>query len=272
MTKTPWEQAHAAAAAAGVAVRPLATLEDCDRILDVMVATWGNQQLVPREMMRALGESGNVPYGAFDGDRMVGYVLDWAGVDEQGLHVHSHMLAALPDRRHGGVGYALKLAQRARALDQGIGIARWTFDPLVARNAYFNLAKLGAVADRFLRDFYGAMSDALNEGDRSDRLFVRWDLGRDPADPKILPPGLPTVLRMGERGRPEPGEGLGKAGGMIEVPTEHKDLKERHPEVAAAWRDAVADALDAGFAAGMEALGFDRSRSAYVLAPAGADV
>ena len=67
---------------------------------------------------------------------MIGYVLGWAGVDpDDGLHLHSHMLAALPDRRHRGVGYALKLAQRAQALDQGIDLVRWTFDPLVARNA-----------------------------------------------------------------------------------------------------------------------------------------
>ena len=96
---------------------------------------------------------------------MVGYVLGWAGVDpEDGLHVHSHMLAALPGRRHAGVGFALKLAQRAMALDQGIQVVRWTFDPLVARNAHFNMSKLGAQCDRFHRNFYGEMGDSLNAG------------------------------------------------------------------------------------------------------------
>jgi predicted GNAT superfamily acetyltransferase len=101
-------------------------------------------------MLRALAESGNVPYGAFAERDLIGYVLGWAGVDPaEGLHTHSHMLAAVPDRRHRGVGYALKLAQRAQALDQGIRFVRWTFDPLVARNAYFNLQKLDG--DRPLR-------------------------------------------------------------------------------------------------------------------------
>ena len=80
-------------------------------------ATWGGQR-IDREVIRALAASGNVCWGAFDGSELIGFVLGWAGVNEDGLHVHSHMLAALPDRRHRGVGYALKLAQRAQALER----------------------------------------------------------------------------------------------------------------------------------------------------------
>ena len=269
MTETPWDQAAAAAAAAGIELRPLTSIEDCDRIIDVMIATWGSHQLLPREVIRALGESGNVPYGAFDGDLMIGYVLDWAGVDEMGLHVHSHMLATLPDRRHKGVGYALKLAQRARALSQGIHVARWTFDPLVARNAHLNLMKLGAVADRFHRNFYGEMTDALNAGDRSDRLVVRWDLDGDPTRPKSLPGGdLPTVLRRAKGERPEVGDPPESRGATVEIPPEHGELKGVVPGSAAAWRDAAAEALAACFSIGLVAVGFDRDRSAYLFGPA----
>jgi predicted GNAT superfamily acetyltransferase len=268
LTEEPWERAHAAAAAAGVELRPLTSLEDCDRILDVMIATWGNHQLLPRETIRALGESGNVPWGAFDGDDLIGYVLDWVGVDAGGLHVHSHMLAAMPARRHRGIGYALKLAQRARALQQDLHVVRWTFDPLVARNAYLNLAKLGAIADRFARSFYGDMTDTLNEGDRSDRLMVRWDLDRDPSE--VVPPpteGLPVVLHRGRGEQPLTGDAPGPAGGLVEVPPDHAQLKTAVPASAAAWRDAVADALDACFGVGLVATGFDRARSSYVLQP-----
>ena len=138
---------------------------------------------------------------------MVGFVLGWAGVDGEGLHVHSHMLAALPERRHRGVGYALKLGQRAQALAQDIHVARWTFDPLVARNAWFNFGKLGAVADAFGRAFYGEMTDEINAGDRSDRLVVRWDLDLDPA-PRPWPDGLPAVLSAeGDPQHPRPAQG-----------------------------------------------------------------
>jgi predicted GNAT superfamily acetyltransferase len=244
LTGTPWDQAHAAAAAARVGLRSLTSLPDADAIVDVMIATWGNHQLVPREMILALAESGNVPVGAVDEDGLVGYVLGWAGVDADGLHVHSHMLAARPERRHTGVGFALKLAQRAQALEQGIATVRWTFDPMVARNAWFNLGKLGAVADRFRRDFYGAMPDALNAGERTDRLVVRWDLEREP----------------GPRAAPDDAV-------VIPVPAEYGDLRARDPDAARGERDTVAGALEAHLTAGRVVVGFDRARSAYLLGP-----
>jgi predicted GNAT superfamily acetyltransferase len=268
VTERHWDLANAAAGAAGVQLRPLTSLQDSDRILEVMIATWGEHQLLPREMIRALSESGNVPYGGFDGGELIGYVLDWAGVDGEGLHVHSHMLATRPERRHAGVGYALKLAQRARALDQGIHVARWTFDPLLARNAHLNLTKLGAVADRFHRNFYGEMGDSLNAGDRSDRLVVRWDLDRSPGRARApAPGGLPVALARGPNERPALGDPPGPTGALLEIPPEHSELKKRAPQTAAAWRDALGDALEAGFQAGLIVRGFDRERSAYVLGP-----
>ncbi|MBI3647152.1 MAG: GNAT family N-acetyltransferase [Actinobacteria bacterium] len=270
MTSHPWQQAHTAAAAAGVELRPVTSLEDCDRVLEVMSATWGSHQLVPRDVLRALGESGNVPFGAFDAERLIGFVLDWAGVDEEGLHVHSHQLASLPDRRHQGVGYALKLAQRARALSQGIHVVRWTFDPLVARNAYLNLSKLGAVADRFHRNFYGTMTDELNAGDRSDRLIARWALDSDPTAPRpVAAQGFPAVLVRGRGERPEPGDAPSPEGAVVEIPPEHAQLKKAVPASASAWRDATADAIEACLGAGLVATGFLRERSAYVFAPEG---
>jgi predicted GNAT superfamily acetyltransferase len=266
---TPWDLAHAAARAANVELRPLTSLAQFDDALVVMVATWGAFQLPPREMMTALAHSGNVPFGAYDGDRLVGVVLGWAGVDEGGLHVHSHMLAALPDRRHRGVGFALKLGQRAQALEQDIHVARWTFDPLVARNAWFNLGKLGAVADGFGRAFYGEMTDEINAGDRSDRLVVRWDLDPNPA-PRPWPEGLQTVLAAeGDPEGPVPvsGETSGD-GGVVEVPRDHAELRRRDPALAARWREAIAETLEACFRAGSIAASFDKTRSAYALVPA----
>src|SRR5947209_19101302 len=109
-----WVLAEKAAREAGVDLRSLGELEDADRILDVMIATWGQHQLLPSELIRALQESGNLPYGAFRGDDMIGYVLGFLGSDPDGLHVHSHMLAVRPGLRSKGVGYALKLGQRAQ--------------------------------------------------------------------------------------------------------------------------------------------------------------
>jgi predicted GNAT superfamily acetyltransferase len=238
----PWDLARSAAASSGVTLRPLDRLEDADAIGRVIAATWGGQHL-DTEVVRALAVSGNVPWGAETEGELVGYVLGFAGVDADGLHVHSHMLATVPRRRHAGVGYALKLAQRAQALDQGIGTIRWTYDPMVARNAWFNLGKLGALADRFTRDFYGAMEDRINAGDRSDRFTVRWDLAREPG-PRALAGPTRTVA----------------------IPAEYHDLRGDDPDAARRARDGAAAAFEQSIAEGLVAAAFDREHSAYVFA------
>jgi predicted GNAT superfamily acetyltransferase len=264
-----WELAGAAADRASVELRPLISQDAFEDAIGVMTATWGPHQLLPREVFTALAHSGNVPWGAYDRDELIGFVLGWVGVDEGGLHVHSHMLAALPERRHRGVGYALKLVQRAQALEQGIRSARWTFDPLVARNAWFNMGKLGAMADRFERDFYGEMTDDINRGDRTDRLVIRWDLERDPA-PRPVPVGLPAVLAAQgppEAPSPSPAGEPAAEGAIVEVPRDHPALRGRDAELGARWREATAEAMEACFAADLIVGAFDRDRSAYVFAP-----
>jgi predicted GNAT superfamily acetyltransferase len=262
-----WAAARAAARAAAVDLRPLSTVEDAEQINAVIAATWGGQRL-DREVIRALAVSGNVPWGAFDGDEMVGFVLGWAGVDAGGLHVHSHMLAALPDRRSGGAGYALKLAQRAQALDQGISWMRWTFDPLVARNAWFNLGKLGAVIDGFERAFYGEMTDAINLGERSDRCTVAWDL-RAPLGPRRgnVPSSTPAALaRIDDGTWPRPASvGSPEADlAVLEIPAEYHELRADDPSLGRAWREAAAVAVEACLGRGLVGVAFLRERSAYL--------
>ncbi|MGH2540193.1 MAG: GNAT family N-acetyltransferase [Actinomycetota bacterium] len=268
MSGGAWELAHEAASAAGVQLRPLTSLADADAIVGVMRETWGEE--LPRELIRALAGSGNVPWGAFDGDELIGYVLGWAAVEpSDGLHEHSHMLAALPHRRHAGVGYALKLAQRASCLDRGIGLVRWTFDPLVARNAHLNIGKLGATCDRFHRDYYGEMTDAVNAGDRSDRLVVRWRLDRDPG-PRDVPAGEVVEVVRGsgaiEAPRPElsipvPDVAAGSVI-AIQVPRDHATIRANDPELGGRWREVVAEALVACFARGMEVVAFEADLAA----------
>jgi len=266
--ETPaWALAFRAGEVADVELRPLVSLEDAGEIVRVMIATWGNFQLLPREMIHALNHSGNISWGAFAEATLVGYVLGWAGVDpKDGLHIHSHMLAALPDRRHKGVGYALKLAQRAQALDQDIHHVRWTFDPLVARNAWFNMGKLGAVADRFERNFYGEMGDVLNAGERSDRLMVRWDLDPEPGPAGEPASSAPVVLaRSGdpERPAPQPSGHSDRGAGWVEIPSDYAALRSSDPGLGAAWRDAVADVVAQLMERGAIVVAFDKDRSAY---------
>jgi predicted GNAT superfamily acetyltransferase len=107
--------------------------------------------------------------------------------------------AARGGNRH-GVGTRIKQHQRTWCLDRGIPVITWTFDPLVRRNAVFNIARLGAVATAYLPDFYGAMEDVYNAGFPSDRLLVRWQL-TDPPRPPLVE-GVP-VLDVDETGAPK---------------------------------------------------------------------
>lgn len=198
-----------------------------------------------REIIRALGFSGNLVWGAEADGELIGFALGWAGVDDEGLHVHSHMVATLPDRRHAGVGFALKLAQRAAALDRGIDVMRWTFDPMVARNAWFNLGKLGTLADHFFPDFYGEMTDPINAGDRSDRLVTRWMLRREPGPWRSA------------SGAPE----------QVPIPPEYGELRAADPVAASTERDRVRAALEGSFGRGLIVFGFDRGSSSLLLAP-----
>jgi predicted GNAT superfamily acetyltransferase len=253
-----------------VEVRPLYELADTEAVNDVIRATWGELSTLPSELLRAFQAGGDPPLGAVAEGRVVGFALGFLGPDAGGVHLHSHMLAVLPHVRRSGVGFALKLAQRAWALDAGIGVARWTFDPLQARNARFNLAKLGAVADRFHRHFYGDMGDELNRGDRSDRLEARWDLELDPGTTSYVADAPRAVLsRAPTESAPRPSEVRPPRGpfALVEIPEDYPAMRERHPDLALEWREAVGDALEACMAAGMVATGF-HPRCAYVFTAA----
>ena len=49
------------------------------------------------------------------------------------------MLGVRPDARAAGLGLQLKLAQRQPALDMGIDLIEWTYDPLQALERPFEL-------------------------------------------------------------------------------------------------------------------------------------
>jgi predicted GNAT superfamily acetyltransferase len=188
-----WALAHETARASGVVLRPLSTAEDLRGVGSVIDAVWGPDAMPPA-LLRAFQHAGGVLVGAFADREQVGFVLGFLGW-EGGLHVHSHMLAVLPDRQSRGVGRALKLSQRASCLDRGIDQVRWTYDPLLAGNARFNLNLLGVVATAFHRDFYGAMPDRLNRGERSDRFEVRWGLASERVRRAPRPPVHPRRSR-----------------------------------------------------------------------------
>jgi predicted GNAT superfamily acetyltransferase len=272
LPSSSWDLAHRAAESAGVSIVPLISLEDAEGVGRVIDAVWGAQGL-PRELIRAFQHAGSVLLGArADGD-LVGFVLGFYGMAER-LHLHSHMLATVPEWRDRGVGYALKVAQRAECLDHGVEEVRWTFDPLVARNARFNLVKLGAVGTRLLPGFYGEMGDKLNRGDRSDRFDVRWSLRSDRVERVLVrsaedPAAGPLLLEaVGDPDAPEPKDTGMKPGpgAAVAIPPDHLALRMADPELGRRWRDACAAASRRCFEQGLVATWFSRD-STYLFEP-----
>ena len=257
-TSRAQDQAEWAAARAGVRLREAEGLEDAERVAALVEDLWGPGQM-PSSLVRAFGHAGSVVLLAepLAGGSAAGFVLGFLG-NADGLHVHSHMLGVRPAWQDRGVGLALKLGQRAACLAAGIGEARWTFDPLVRRNARFNLVKLGAVATRVLPGFYGEMDDRINRGDRSDRFEVRWVLTSARVDaaadgaPIVPTPGV-VVLEVDDRGGPVQTDAPLGSGAVVRIPSDHHGARVGDPALGRAWRDASFRAFEACFAAGLVA-------------------
>src|SRR5437764_11293703 len=196
---------------------------------------WGaaERNVVPRELLLTIQLNGGLVHGAFFPDgRLVGFCFAFAGIREGQLRLCSHQLGVVPELRGGGIGIALKEAQRADALRLGYELVSWTFDPLEARNAYINLHRLGCVARLYDRDHYGAMEDELNRGVPSDRFEAEWWL--QATRPGNIDTDVPLALAIGSDGGPERRAVAlsGATAAMIQIQSDFQPDKRDDPELA----------------------------------------
>ena len=239
-------------------IRLLIEMDELQSAADLLATIWGypqDQGPVTPELLRALAHSGNYVAGAWDGDRLIGASAGFLGRHGDELHLHSHISGVAPAHQGAHVGLALKQHQRAWAADRGVTAIEWTFDPLVRRNAYFNLAKLGARIVGYEPHFYGVMRDAVNAGDETDRAVVRWLV--DGSQPTATSAEGVVVLRADEDGAPV----VDKSDADVLrawVPEDVVELRRRHPERALAWRGALRDTLGAAVADGYAATAITR--------------
>lgn len=156
--------------------RDLHALDDLRQVTELERIVWGDgyDDLVPASLMVVQVKCGAIVIGAFDGDRMVGFVYGFPGERHGSRLQWSHMLGVIPDFRRGRVGYQLKLEQRERSLAQSLDLVEWTYDPLQALNAQFNFGKLGVVVGEYLVDAYGASQSHLHRGAPTDRFVAQW--------------------------------------------------------------------------------------------------
>lgn len=263
--------ADAAAAASGVTVREIGHLGEMTEVVRLYASIWGRETNPPvtLELLRAFAKAGNYVAGAYERDRLVGACVGFFHAPaEDALHSHIAGVARDVSSRH--VGFALKLHQRAWALRRGVSEIAWTFDPLVSRNAYFNLGKLAAQPAEYLPNFYGAMVDTINGADESDRLLVRWRL-RDPSVVAAcegrwtpvsaadeLAAGAAVAVGRGHDGAPEEGP-LDAVTSLVAVPRDISALRAEDPALARRWRVSVRRALVSLTSDGARIAGFDRA-------------
>jgi predicted GNAT superfamily acetyltransferase len=277
------EVAALAAGAAGVVIRELATLAELDAMIALFDEIWepedGNPSL-RLDMVRAMTKAGNYASGAYDqvSGEMLGACVGFFGPPAH-AELHSHIAGVRPGGMGRSVGFALKVHQRAWCLRRDVRVIAWTYDPLIRRNAYFNLVKLGARPVEYLRNFYGAMDDAINAGTETDRMLVHWDLnsalaaeacagrGRAASFAAERDRGAVVALSADDDGAPLPGLPLDRLpldGGsderalLIGVPADIEAMRLSAPALAGAWRTALRDVLSPLLSGGARVTGFDR--------------
>lgn len=263
-----------------IKIKNIESVEDMVEIEDIQRQVWegSETEIVPAHILIAIVKNGGLLIGAYKEtggiEKCIGFVFGFPGFystpdGPRPMHC-SDMLAVLPEYRDQGLGYKLKRAQWQMVRNQGLDRIIWTFDPLMSRNAYLNIHKLGAVCNTYLRNFYGELADTMNRGLASDRFQVDWWVNTNRVNERMKRIGRkPLVLddylaagvqilnsvKYNEIGLPCPGSILSNKIDMpgmdnnllgeeenpsmvlVEIPADFLSLKQADPSIAKAWRE-----------------------------------
>jgi chorismate synthase len=239
-------------------LRPLTTPADYEACVGLQRETWGDdfRELVPPAVLQIAQKIGGIVAGAWADEQLVGFVFGMTGLAGGSLAHWSHMLAVAAGTRDHGIGRQLKAYQRAQVLAMGITRMFWTFDPLVARNAHFNLQRLGARVVDYVRDMYG--ESPMSRTDSvigSDRFVVRWDLERSASDDRAERPAADSPWPVvGSASDPLPDAAIV----LVTIPSDIQALKHADPGAALGWRQSTRRAFEHYLAAGHRVAGLVR--------------
>ena len=239
-----------------IVIRDIESFDEMHEVEALQKNVWqfSDLDVVPRTIMVPTKEVGGVLIGAYDGSDLVGFAYGFPGYEHGEATHHSHMLAVKPEYRNLNLGFQLKLAQRDRVLSRGIRRITWTFDPLQSRNAYFNFAKLGVIADSYRVDFYGATTSSFLHQAGTDRLWVTWLIDSERVRQRLgkqerstaAPADVLRLLRVGLDLRPESDElsNIWKQDELaIEIPANVEALQVAERVLVAEWRKATRHAF-----------------------------
>ena len=230
-----------------IEIKSLNSIREQSLARKVFDFTWANQsgtEITPN-LLQAMVHSGSYLSGAFIDDKLLGAAFAFPATND-GLHLHSHMTAVLPDFRDKGVGYALKIDQWNWAKKKNYSQLSWTFDPLVRRNAKLNIVKLGVDISAYHPNFYGDMPDALNAGDESDRLMVSWSTDLDaPKARELITDSESSDI-------------------LIEIPEDIVAIRSQNQSESMKWRRQVREQFMAAFEKNGKVIGFSANNE-YVV-------
>jgi predicted GNAT superfamily acetyltransferase len=286
-------------------LRILESIEELELVENLQRAVWPGSEtdIVPGHLLITAVHNGGLVVGVFgqsDSESedvpLVGFVFGFPGLyptpDGPRLKHCSHQLGVHPDYRGRGLGFLLKRAQWQMVRHQGIDRITWTYDPLLSRNAYLNIARLGAVSNTYLRELYGEMRNGLNVGLPSDRFEVDWwvnteRVGRRLSSKSRLKLDLAHFLAAGaeiinptqvtQEGTPVPTTmekdilaGEQPTLILVEIPANFQQLRSSDIELARTWRMHTREIFEVLFKAGYLATDFihlpgKNPRSFYVL-------
>jgi predicted GNAT superfamily acetyltransferase len=265
-------------AAADVRIRPLRSNEDCRACVELQRHVWGWDQgeIVPATLLHVVDFVGGLVAGAFDAkNNLLGFVFGITGMRDGELAHWSHMLGVHESARNLGLGRMLKEYQRSVLSAAGVTHVYWSFDPLMAKNAHFNINRLGATVEEYVSDMYGVTESPLHLGMATDRLIVRLDTDAPPRAPVRIATdqGLSVLTPF-----PRLNDVSLSVGDwspdvvLIEMPTEILEVLERSPSTAQTWRLAVRDHFRWAVKRGYSVTGVHRNaagdRAFYVLSRA----
>ncbi len=260
-----------------ISIRPLHTAEQMAQLEQLQRSIWPDSEtdVVPAHLLLTMATNGGIVLGAELDGQIVGFVFGFLGTDQESpnrvamarLKHCSHQLGVHPDQRNRGLAVALKWAQRAQVMRQGIRLVTWTYDPLMSVNAHLNIRRLGAVCRTYKRDVYGDMRDELNRGVASDRFQVDWwvtsnrvesrfEGERPPLDlANYLSAGAQKAVSagLGDDRLPQPSEHLEALNGnlvLVEIPPDILEIKSTDLELAREWRSITRSVFERAFEAG----------------------
>ena len=229
-----------------ISYRDLITLTDFAEVVELERRIWGPgyDDVVPTPILAVSVHRGGILIGAFDDERMIGFVYSMPGIKHGKPTQWSHMLGVVEEFRKTGVGQKLKLLQRDRALAMGIGLIEWTYDPLQAANAHLNFVTLGVVVEEYLENVYGDSASPLHQGNPTDRFVAEWhiDKPRENAAQGFIPatsdaiPVNQTTWSDGWLESVDVDLSVEAPRLIVEIPVGFTDMLARAPERAMAWR------------------------------------